>query len=112
MICGNEAGRLRAHPARPAQVIPVEAVYDQFMAEKQTAAIVTGEDRELKNCMWKPSAKGKIALNPDIIAKSAQINIVGAGISIPEGTDTNILTHDQVVFPTTVTIPPAFLAID
>ncbi|MFQ8737146.1 MAG: hypothetical protein ACLSAH_15040 [Bilophila wadsworthia] len=56
------------------------------MAEmkKNGCYLVTGEDREkLKNHMWKPNAKGKIALNPDIIAKSAQV-IDGAGISIPK----------------------------
>lgn len=60
------------------------------MAEmkKNGCYLVTGEDREkLKNHMWKPNAKGKIALTPDIIAKSAQVIADGAGISIPEGTD-------------------------
>lgn len=37
--------------------------------------------------MWKVNAKGKLALNPDVIAKSAQVIADGAGISVPDGTD-------------------------
>lgn len=71
-------------------VIPVAAVYDAFMAEmlKHHCYIVRGEDREkLQQHMWKANAKGKIALNPAIIAKSAQVIAEGAGISIPTGTE-------------------------
>lgn len=71
-------------------VIPVAAVYDAFMAEmlKHHCYLVHGEDREkLQQHMWKANAKGKIALNPAIIAKSAQVIAVGAGISIPAGTE-------------------------
>ncbi len=70
-------------------VIPVEAVYDSFMKDMQENGcyLVTGEDREkLKNHMWKINAKGKLALNQDVIAKSAAYIAEGAGISIPENT--------------------------
>ena len=90
MICGSKLFDYATSCSSENAVIPVEAVYDQFMAEmkKNGCYLVTGEDREkLKNHMWKPNAKGKIALNPDIIAKSAQVIADGAGISIPEGTD-------------------------
>lgn len=74
MICGSKLFDYATSCSSENAVIPVEAVYDQFMAEmkKNGCYLVTGEDREkLKNHMWKPNAKGKIALNPDIIAKSA-----------------------------------------
>ncbi|MFR7887598.1 MAG: aldehyde dehydrogenase family protein, partial [Bilophila wadsworthia] len=90
MICGSKLFDYATSCSSENAAIPVEAVYDQFMAEmkKNGCYLVTGEDREkLKNHMWKPNAKGKIALNPDIIAKSAQVIADGAGISIPEGTD-------------------------
>ena len=70
-------------------VIAVEAVYDQFMKDMQDNGcyLVTGEDREkLKNHMWKVNAKGKLALNQDVIAKSALYIAEGAGISVPENT--------------------------
>ena len=71
-------------------VIVIESVYDQFMKEMLDgkSCLVTGDDREaLKNHMWKVNAKGKLALNQDIIAKSAAAIAEGAGISIPEGTE-------------------------
>lgn len=71
-------------------VVVVAPVYDAFMQAMKDnhCYLVTGEDREkLKNHMWKPNAKGKIALNGDIIAKSAQVIAAGAGIDIPADTE-------------------------
>lgn len=67
MICGSKLFDYATSCSSENAAIPVEAVYDQFMAEmkKNGCYLVTGEDREkLKNHMWKPNAKGKIALNP------------------------------------------------
>ena len=90
-ICGSKLFDYATSCSSENAVIPVEAVYDQFMAEMQKNGcyLVTGEDREkLKNHMWKLNAKGKVALNPDIIAKSAQVIADGAGHQrIPAGTD-------------------------
>lgn len=81
-------------------VIPVAAVYDAFLAALQAknCYLVTGDDREkLKNHMWKPNAKGKVGLNPDIIAKSARVIADGAGITIPEGTDILLVEGTQPI---------------
>lgn len=81
-------------------VIPVAAVYDSFMAEmlKHHCYLVRGEDREkLQQHMWKANAKGKIALNPAIIAKSAQVIADGAGISIPAGTEILLVEGSEPV---------------
>lgn len=71
-------------------VIPVAAVYDAFMTEmlKHHCYLVRGDDRaKLQHYMWQANAKGRIALNPAIIAKSAQVIAAGAGISIPADTE-------------------------
>ena len=83
MICGSKLFDYATSCSSENAVIPVEAVYDQFMAEmKNGCYLVTGEDREkLKNHVTQ--RQGKI-INPDIIAKSAQVIADGAGISIPE----------------------------
>lgn len=92
--------------------IAVEPVYDQFLEElvKNKSYVVRGEDRDkLEKHMWKVNAKGKLALNPDIIAKSAADIAEGAGISIPEGTEMLIVEgrepikedkfHDEKISP-------------
>ncbi|MBD5608142.1 MAG: aldehyde dehydrogenase family protein [Desulfovibrio sp.] len=92
--------------------IAVESVYDQFLDElvKNKSYIVRGEDRDkLEKHMWKVNAKGKLALNPDIIAKSAAVIAEGAGINIPEGTEMLIVEgrepikedkfHDEKISP-------------
>jgi len=71
-------------------VVVIDAIYDEFMAEMKACKchIVTGADRAtLKNYMWQDNKKGKLALNPDIIAKSAETIAAGAGITLPAGTD-------------------------
>ncbi len=71
-------------------VIAVADVYDAFMKEMQArhCYLVEGGDRDtLQAHMWKVNAKGKLALNLDIIAKSAQVIADGAGIGVPAGTD-------------------------
>lgn len=72
-------------------VIVMDSVYDAFMKSMindNKCFLVEGEDREkLKNTMWQENAKGKLALNQDIIAKSAEYIANLAQISIPTGTD-------------------------
>ena len=90
MICGSKLFDYATSCSSENAAIAVEAVYDAFVAElkKNHCHLVAGEDREkLKNHMWKLNARGKYALNPDIIAKSAAHIARGAGIAIPEGTD-------------------------
>lgn len=90
MICGSKLFDYATSCSSENAVIPVAEVYDVFMTEMQRNGcyLVTGEDREkLKNYMWQANAKGKVTLNPNIIAKSAKVIAAGAGISIPEGTD-------------------------
>ena len=81
-------------------MVPVEAIYDQFMAEmkKNGCWLVEGEDREkLKNYMWQVNAKGKLALNQDVIAKSARVIAEAAGISIPDGTEILLVEGTQPI---------------
>lgn len=90
MICGSKLFDYATSCSSENAAIAVEAVYDAFVAElkRNHCHLVAGEDREkLKNHMWKLNARGKYALNPDIIAKSAAHIAQGAGIAIPEGTD-------------------------
>jgi sulfoacetaldehyde dehydrogenase len=68
-------------------VIVQESVYDRFM----DALIMEGgylcneKEREtLEQWMWRPNKKGVVALNPRIIAKSAQVIAADAGLSIPQ----------------------------
>jgi sulfoacetaldehyde dehydrogenase len=74
-------------------VIIHSSLYAQVLhafAEHENAYIVRGAERDqLEKWMWRPNKKGVIALNPDIVARSA-VKIAGdAGIAVPS--DTRIL---------------------
>ena len=66
-------------------IIVVEAVYEATMEAFRTlhAHICTpAQTAALKSHMWQHNAKGGTTLNPDIIAKSAQVIAGGAGITV------------------------------
>jgi sulfoacetaldehyde dehydrogenase len=44
------------------------------------------EAKHLKSYMWQPNKHGKIAINPKIVARSANAIAEGAGFSVPAGT--------------------------
>ena len=100
LICGSKLFDYATSCSSENAVVPVEAIYDQFMAEmkKNGCWLVEGEDREkLKNYMWKINAKGKLALNQDVIAKSARVIAEAAGISIPDGTEILLVEGTQPI---------------
>ena len=73
-------------------IIVVDKVYANVMAafKKLYAHICTAEESAtLKSHMWQPGKKGGLALNGDVIAKSALIIAEGAGLSVPP--DTTVL---------------------
>ena len=70
-------------------VIVQDSVYDKALGEleKNGAYLLTAEEKKrLQDWMWKPNKKGKVTLNPAIIAQPASKIAADAGISIPEGT--------------------------
>jgi sulfoacetaldehyde dehydrogenase len=70
-------------------VIVLDAVRDAVIAafRKLRTHICTPDDAEkLKAHMWKMNAKGKLALNENVIAKSALVIAQGAGIAVPADT--------------------------
>ncbi|MFP4330825.1 MAG: aldehyde dehydrogenase family protein [Spirochaetaceae bacterium] len=71
-------------------VIIHSSLYDQAVARFQEAEqtyLITGSEREkLEGWMWRPNKKGKIALNPAIVARSAVKIATDAGLSVPEET--------------------------
>lgn len=90
MICASKLFDYATSCSSENAVIAVADVYEPFMEEMLAHGchLVSGADREkLQNHMWKVNAKGKLALNPDIIAKSAKVIAGGAGIAIPDGAD-------------------------
>lgn len=90
MICASKLFDYATSCSSENAVIAVDAVYEPFLKalEKNGCFLVQGEDREkLRDYMWKINKKGRLALNPDVIAKSARTIAMGAGISVPEGTD-------------------------
>lgn len=90
MVCQSKVFDNATSCSSENAVIGVDAVYDELMRALKTnrCHLVEGEDREkLEKHMWKVNAKGKLALNQDVIAKSAAVIAKGAGISIPEGTE-------------------------
>lgn len=100
LICGSKLFDYATSCSSENAVVPVEAIYDQFMAEmkKNGCWLVEGEDREkLKNYMWQVNAKGKLALNQDVIAKSARVIAEAAGISIPDGTEILLVEGTQPI---------------
>ena len=90
MICASKLFDYATSCSSENAAIVVADVYDDFMRKMRDehCHVVTGEDREkLMNHMWKPNAKGKLALNQDVIARSARSIAEGAGIELPEGTE-------------------------
>ena len=76
MICASKLFDYATSCSSENAVITVADVYEQFMEEMSAHGchLVSGADREtLRNHMWKVNAKGRLALNPDVIAKSAQV---------------------------------------
>ena len=71
-------------------VIIHESLYDQALTlftGTEKSYLVTGTEREkLLQWMWQPNKAGKLALNPEIIAHSAESIATGAGFPVPEGT--------------------------
>lgn len=74
-------------------VIIHDSVYEQALrhfTEDEQTYLVTGEEREkLEAWMWRPNKKGVVALNPQIIARSAVKIATDAGLTVPD--DTRIL---------------------
>jgi sulfoacetaldehyde dehydrogenase len=75
-------------------VIIHDSLYDRalelFEQDDKKSYIVRGAERQqLEDWMWRPNKKGKIALNPEIVARSAVKIATDAGLSVPE--DTKIL---------------------
>ena len=67
-------------------IIVVDSVYDKTMDEftKLHAYICSPEEaKKLEAHMWRPGKKGDLALNPDVIAKSALVIAEGAGLTVP-----------------------------
>lgn len=73
-------------------VIVHQSVYDEavrLLTEAERAHLVTGGDRgKLIDWMWRPNKNGVVALNPAIIARSAERIATDAAIAVPEGTKT------------------------
>ncbi len=66
------------------------SIYDQvleaFVAHK--GYIVEGKERDrLEDYMWRVNKKGKLALNPAVVAQSATTIAGAAGLSVPPGTE-------------------------
>lgn len=100
LICSSKLFDYATSCSSENAVVVVKDVYEQFMEKmKQNGCfLVSGEDREtLKNHMWKVNAKGKLALNSDVIAKSAQYIAEGAGILIPDWTHIILVEGTQPI---------------
>lgn len=71
-------------------IIVHDSIYDAMMKamiEEQRCYLVTDAEREkLEAWMWRPNKKGVVALNPEIVAHSAETIAADAGIAVPEGT--------------------------
>lgn len=70
-------------------IILVDAVYDQTIAafKKLNTHVCTPEEAHtLEKYLWQPGKKGELALNADIIAKSATVIAKGAGLTVAPGT--------------------------
>ncbi|MDA3950988.1 MAG: aldehyde dehydrogenase family protein [Spirochaeta sp.] len=74
-------------------VIVHDSLYDEALRlfqEAERSYLVTGPQRkQLEDWMWRPNRKGVLALNPEIVAKSAVAIATDAGLTVPE--DTRIL---------------------
>ena len=67
-------------------IIIHESLYDKALEllDSEGAYLCKGDEREkLKNWMWVPNKKGYVALNPEIVAKSARDIAEKAGLNIP-----------------------------
>jgi sulfoacetaldehyde dehydrogenase len=70
-------------------VVILDGVYAQSVdAFKKLGTHVCSPEEagKLKNHMWRPGGKGKLALNGDVIAKSAKIIAEGAGLDVAPDT--------------------------
>lgn len=70
-------------------VVIQKDIYQQFVDALISCGgyVCEGTDRKkLEAWMWRPNSKGIVALNPKIIAKSAQVIASEAGISMPDNT--------------------------
>ena len=70
-------------------VIIQQDVYSQALEEfKQQGGYLCSADEKakLKDWMWRPNKKGKIGINPAIIAQSAEKIAADAGLNVPAGT--------------------------
>ncbi len=74
-------------------IIIHDSLYDQvvkLLVDQENSYFVTDDERDmLENWMWRPNKRGVIALNPQIISKSAKKIAADAGFVVPE--DTRIL---------------------
>jgi sulfoacetaldehyde dehydrogenase len=69
-------------------VIAHASVYGDFLAalKKEGGYLCSGEEKKvLEAHMWKPGKNGHIALNPAIIAQSAEKIAADAGLKVPSG---------------------------
>jgi len=68
-------------------IVVQAGIYQGMVAALQAekAHLVTGPDRDkLREAMWKPNKKGRITINPAIVARSPQAIGKLAGITVPE----------------------------
>jgi len=75
----------------------IESVYNKSLdafRKLHTHVCSAEEAQKLKEYMWKPNKKGALALNPDVIAKSALVIAENAGLSAPPDT-TMIIVESQ-----------------
>lgn len=66
-----------------------DSVYEGMLQalQQEGGHLVTGQDRQkLKDTMWQPNKKGHLAINSQIVARSATAIAGLAGIQVPEGT--------------------------
>ena len=71
-------------------IIVHESLYDRALEllQEEGGALMNAEDKvTLKDWMWKVNKKGYLALNPQIVAKHAQVIAKDAGLTIAEGKD-------------------------
>ena len=70
-------------------VVACQAVYDRFVAAMRAkgAHLCSASEKEkLRSWLWPVGPDGTEALNPRVVARSAESIAAGAGISVPEGT--------------------------
>jgi sulfoacetaldehyde dehydrogenase len=81
-------------------IIVHESIYGKIIdALKENGAhICSAEEKEkLQKWMWVPNKKGKLALNPKIIAQHASVIAEGAGFKIAEGVKALVVEADTPV---------------